>query len=1070
MSENARTIFVKRLREDLIGPANGEDEEICERPRDRYLTGILYPSNEYMEGEDDEKRETEAGSADQGGENGSEISISKSLKPAAAGISFSLYSKENAPRIIVKIECGIYKPYWTDDEGTQCTEKPNNKKTTILWKRIPVSETIPLDIKLGASEKDLTEYGLAEIHLLIKASEYKSTMTVTLQAYNNNRFEPNDPYYEKERATYFQFKMTVSTQKGTEFRPRPVRSYVDDEDTKIAALIYRKTEEYATGHSCSAVWRREKDSITTVETEWIPQQQVHSVNPNGDEIFDIEFSDENLSFPTAKFLSEEPKEKTLASLKILVGAFEKWLEKEQQKIDSLDNNNNFKEQAQANIKNARNISLTRMKNGVNLLEKNQNVYEAFQLANRAMQIQAMWKYDISNDIPGTKEAVLKWRPFQLSFAIMALCSLAEKTSKDRDIMDLIWFPTGGGKTEAYLLLTAFTLFYRRICEKEKISAYGVAVFMRYTLRTLTIQQFERAASLITACEMVRNSSPKMSSVLGEKRFSIGLWVGQSSTPNEYEKAKEGIDTGDENASPAQIEKCPACNSNIDWCCDDERKCVLALCKNEDCNLSEFPTITVDGQICKELPFITIDDQIYKELPSLIIGTVDKFAQIVSKKDAIKLFGMHTPHNPPDLIIQDELHLISGPLGTIVGVYETAIDKFCSLEGYKPKIIGSTATIRRAKEQVNALFNREVYQFPPPIIDADNSCFAKTDTDSPGRTYVGITTAGRSQKFALQAIAASLIQSRKDENISEREVDNFSTLVAYFNSLRVLGGALVVMQDDVEMFLHAYAKRHGEKKETLNAPEEMTSRKKSKEIPKILEQLKLTKGDSDFIDVLLATNMLSVGVDIPRLGLMLVVGQPKTMSEYIQATSRVGRQSVPGLIVTLYNNNKIRDRAHYENFKTWHQSLYRELEGSSVTPFAARARDKALHAALIVLARHMIPELNNNPTLNPALRQKIEKSVVPYIMHRVKEIDPREAEDTKRQLNCILDEWENKDGLKHYWNWKRKNSLLVSADDVAQIYAVYNKRAEGISTPNTMRNVEAETTFFLRESSKPYDQN
>ena len=1053
MSENTRDIFIRRLREDLIGPASGEDEEISEYPTDRYLTGILYPRNEHMAGEDDDKSEIETGAAIQEGRSGVEISIGKSYKPTTAGISFSLQSEENPPLITATIECGMYNPYWTDDEGTQYAERPNNRKTKILWKRTNVSKPIDLEIKPGTDTKDLTEHGLSKICLFIRASRHKSIMTVTLQAYNSNKFEIGTPYYEKERSTLFQFKMKVSTQKKTTFCPRPVHSYVssDDEDTSIATLIYRETKEYATGHNCSATWNKDKEgNITNVETEWIPQQKVHSVDSNGDEIFDTEFHTNKASFPTAKFLSEEPKENSLISLRILVGAFEKWLEKEQQKIDSLDDS--FKKQAQDNIDNAREIAISRMKAGIDLLEEDQNVYKAFQLANQAMQIQAAWKSGFSNGIPETKESILKWRPFQLSFALMTLHSLVKGDSEHRNVMDLIWFPTGGGKTEAYLLLTAFTLFYRRIHEEGKISAYGVAVFMRYTLRTLTIQQFERAASLITACEFVRNSSSEMSSLLGKKRFSVGLWVGESSTPNKYERAVECMDNLDESTSPAQIEKCPACNAEIAWRHDDERRSILALCENEDCNLSEIPVITVD-------------DQIYEELPSLIIGTVDKFAQIVRQNNAVKLFGLRTPHNPPDLIIQDELHLISGPLGTIVGVYEIAIDKFCSLGDCKPKIIGSTATIRRAKEQVSALFDRKVYQFPPPIIDADNSCFAKTDFNSPGRVYVGITTAGRSQKFALQAVAASLIQSINDRNILEEEADNFSTLVSYFNSLRVLGGALIVMQNEVEMFLKAYAARRGEDKRELNAPEEMTSRKKSKEIPKILDRLKLKKEDPDFIDVLLATNMLSVGVDIPRLGLMLVAGQPKTMSEYIQATSRVGRQSVPGLIVTLYNNNKIRDRAHYESFKTWHQSLYRELEGSSVTPFAARARDKVLHAALIVLARYMIPELNDKPVLTPESRQKIEELIVPYIMERVKRIDDRELDDTAHQLSRILDKWEYRDGLKNYWG--RKDSLLTSADDAAQLYAVYNKKAEGISTPNTMRNVEAQTSFFLKEYSK-YD--
>src|SRR5690606_39038159 len=134
-------------------------------------------------------------------------------------------------------------------------------------------------------------------------------------------------------------------------------------------------------------------------------------------------------------------------------------------------------------------------------------------------------------------------------------------------------------------------------------------------------------------------------------------------------------------------------------------------------------------------------------------------------------------------------------------------------------------------------------------------------------------------------------------------------------------------------------RRSETARRLAAPIELTSRVSSSEIPDLLEQLELKQGDEDAVDSVLASNMISVGVDVTRLGLMLVQGQPKTIAEYIQATSRVGRGSVPGLVVTLYNANKSRDRSRYETFESWHRSLYRDVEPTSVTPFAPRARDR-----------------------------------------------------------------------------------------------------------------------------------
>ncbi len=909
-----------------------------------------------------------------------ETTITKSFKPACAGLSFSVSNQGADASVLVDITCGIYMPKWVDESGMAHEEKPHNIRTDIHWHRAPISISleVPLD---GIKEIDLTDHGLPHLVLFIKTSNHGEKKTATLQAYNSHHFEDGTPYYEKEKATFLQFKITVRPTTKTLLVPRPIAGHLSDEDARISALIYRNIKEYAVGHTCAADWKVGKDYFAEyVATEWLPQQQVLGMDTAGDGVFSKTFTEAGIEFPSAEFLATAEKNPALKSLEVLVNAYEGWLAVEEKKINDFTEKTQI-EQAKKNIETARSGAILRMREGIKLLEKDAIVYEAFRLANSAMQLQYSWR----------TSKTLEWRPFQLAFVLMSLSSLAQRDNKERRLMDLIWFPTGGGKTEAYLLLTAFILFYRRMKATDKQTAYGVAAFMRYTLRTLTVQQFERATALIAACEYLRKSNVDLIKKLGAKRFSIGLWVGSDSTPNNFEKAKIALE-GNLDVTPAQVKKCPACRSTLKWECNEAKQSIVVTCEKDNC--------------LGEIPILTVDTQIYAELPSLIIGTVDKFAQIVRKEQAVHLFGLGTPHDPPDLIIQDELHLISGPLGTMVGLYETAVDKFCSLKGSIPKIIGSTATIRRAREQVNHLFHRDTYQFPPPIIDAENSCFAKVDSKSPGRIYMGITTAGRSQKFSLQAVASSLLQGFEDP-LLEGRANNFSTLVAYFNSLRILGGALVVMQDDVDKGMRAYASRRREKKRTLSIPEEMTSRKKSREIPEILARLELEKGDPDFIDILLATNMLSVGVDIARLGLMLVTGQPKTMSEYIQATSRVGRQMVPGLVVTTYNDNKIRDRVHYENFKTWHQSLYRELEGSSVTPFAARARDKALHAVLIVLARHLVPELKNNPRLNASSRAKIEKEIVPYITSRIEALDHRELEDAALQMERILDDWEDR---------------------------------------------------------------
>ena len=231
-----------------------------------------------------------------------------------------------------------------------------------------------------------------------------------------------------------------------------------------------------------------------------------------------------------------------------------------------------------------------------------------------------------------------------------------------------------------------------------------------------------------------------------------------------------------------------------------------------------------------------------------------------------------------------------------------------------------------------------------------------------------------------------------------------------------------MQDDVPITIQARGKQRNEKNiRTIDFVEELTSRKDSSQIPEILDSLALKSNEDGFVDILLASNMISVGVDIPRLGLMVVNGQPKTISEYIQATSRVGRTTEgPGLIFTLFNHNKVRDRAFYETFCSWHSSLYRSVEPTSVTPFAPRARDKALHAPLIALMR--LAKEMKSPKLNNYYKTIIQDDLLPYFETRIKAIDNKESKTQYRNKNFI-NIWEYRNDIKFFWN--DRNFKIVS---------------------------------------------
>jgi len=193
-------------------------------------------------------------------------------------------------------------------------------------------------------------------------------------------------------------------------------------------------------------------------------------------------------------------------------------------------------------------------------------------------------------------------------------------------------------------------------------------------------------------------------------------------------------------------------------------------------------------------------------------------------------------------------------------------------------------------------------------------------------------------------------------------DAYWTAVMYHNSLRELGRTSTLVVDDVNARLEPRAERLGHKLRTVRAGKvlELTSRRGPEELPKDLRELKFSADDSDqAIDIVLSSNMLSVGIDIPRLALMLMIGQPKTTSEYIQATSRVGRGQVRGIIATLFRSNRARDRSHFETFRGYHESLYRSVEPTSVTPWSLASRERTLAGALVTLVRHLLPALAAN---------------------------------------------------------------------------------------------------------------
>jgi hypothetical protein len=730
-------------------------------------------------------------------------------------------------------------------------------------------------------------------------------------------------------------------------------------------------------------------------------------------------------------------EEPIVLCRLLADEYDHWIATKEREAEGLAGEHH--PAAQRHLKGCRD-ALARIRDGIDLLVTDGVVRHAFALMNQAM-LEQQFHYELSSnpqkqrtwirkgdslvldkpytppDLSNIPSGRGRWRPFQLAFILMNLRSMSERQSDERQIVDLIWFPTGGGKTEAYLGLTAFTIFWRRLDNPDND---GTTSLMRYTLRLLTTQQYQRAASLICACERLRRAREDD---LGKAPISIGLWVGGDVTPIRHEdatrKLQQLLDGGREN--PFIMLSCPWCGAQMGPVEFGKSNRVKGYRQRLNPKRVEYACDDSDCDFHDGLPLHAVDEAIYQERPTLLIGTVDKFALLPWYPAARGLFGLDTGGrcSPPDLVIQDELHLISGPLGSMVGHYETVLDELCSREEggerISAKIVASTATICRAGEQVHNLYGRSVFLFPPQGLQAGESFFAHEDVAAPGRHYIGVfATALSSHVTAQIRVMAALLQAVK--SVDEKDpakLDPYWTLMSYFNSLRELGHAATLIRADITDYLNAMWDRLEirpvdgiDPRRFINSDRELTSRVQSSEIPEVLQQL-FVKWDgtreSQPIDVCLATNMIQVGLDVPRLGLMTVVGQPKTTSEYIQATSRVGR-SHPGLVVTVYNPAKPRDRSHFEHFRSYHQTIYRWVEPTSVTPFAVPVRDRALHALAVTLVRYFgSDDARKGPQPWRPIEHLVPKAM-DVLVRRVRLIDPGEADAAKRQLEEIFRDW------------------------------------------------------------------
>ncbi|WP_051109363.1 DISARM system helicase DrmA [Promicromonospora sukumoe] len=1159
-SWDVRENFSDILERELLGPGHGDDERLDAPPDVLYLVGRIAPAKllgkgvvRNADGEDGDADVVEAEEADLGrgvpvgtveeasssDDDGVEDApVRKGLMiPASMGLRFQVPTDLAA--VTVRAEWGSYKVETTD-------EMDRSGRPVRKYARTQHVHSIELDLRslTHGTTKDLSleEAVIVRVDVMDDVVGSASRRIVELALCNDRvspRRIPTDMWM-------YQTRLHVDAGGQAVFLPvsdildDPVALDPDDAELRRLQLQYRDRLQFAVGRTCSADWTVATGArrATQVRTTWLPVSETPQTHAR-------EISGALLDMVALSTASAETLE---AGLRPVVTGYRAWLDEQESTAETLPEH--LREVAADTIQDARKVA-TQLGRGLDFLLSDDEALRCFRFMNRVMADQRMQSQvaalrttrpDLSlaearAEVEERGPSAHSWRTFQLAFVLMQIEALAVpglvRRSSDGARAELLFFPTGGGKTEAYLGLAAFTFAIRRrqgvvgSVDGDLDGSDGVAVLMRYTLRLLTAQQFQRATALVCAAEVARQEDPE---AWGTTPFRIGLWVGTSVSPKRYQEAEEQLKKAAELNSKygltvLQLQRCPWCGTPIEGAKhvkgDPVTARILVYCGDR---FGDCPFSMRDGG--EGLPVLTVDEEIYRLTPSFVIATVDKFARLAREGEAAALFGyvgrrcdrhgyVHEDYDgcsvatggthpsngaygaarvrktgrlrPPDLIIQDELHLITGALGTAVGAFEMAIDVLATWDQVdgtpvRPLVVASTATVRNAVDQVKALYGRRVTMFPPQVLDVADTFFSRevpVTLQTPGRRYVGVSTTGVRLTAAEIVVSSNLLsvgQLMMDR--AGKPADPYMTLVGYFNATRELAGMARYVADDVQTAISRprrgkyFPFRYG----TVGALNvaELTSRIASTEISGNLDQMAvgfdpefdstasrvawraLTDAEKKTrsrevlpFDVVLATSMLQVGVDVSRLGLMLMVGQPKNTAEYIQASSRVGREARwPGLVVTLGNWARPRDLAHFEQFRYYHETFYAQVEPLSVTPYSLTSLERSLDGVLVSAARVLDAprgEEGLSPERNAGWIEDAADRIEALAERLVARATVAAGEEAAHEVSELLN---NRIG-----KWKARRKIVA----VDQHRLVYEKVGDGSKFAALLRSAENRST-------------
>ena len=1028
--------IAEHLRTDFIGPVDDNEILKMEEPLSRYSLGILWAQPKSKGADSVEPDCSNEEIFEDGSEDREEPKNVSVFKPSSMGVSFASFSNDE---LSISFTYAVYhhSEQITIEDGKEIKRHYYSREAKLFSKKVIVPDKVCNQIISGNEHKDIMVY------LHVRKINSDNSELVTVSVLNKNK--AGNEFLESNTSALFQCILSIKSNK--EFMPVYRRNAHKSFEEEKNDMLYDSVNNYSYGHGCSSVHIEEQGIVKEIKSEFIPQYRMLQMMPRllGDS-----------EYLYMEYWSKADRSIACHQLDSFIIQYEKWFSALKENTELIEKYPDTTTDAFSNIERC----IERLRKGVEVIRKNDTAWKSFIYMNEAMLLQRVKTKHCS---PKT----VSWYPFQMAYILQIIPDIVDNNSEYHNCVDLLWFPTGGGKTEAYLGLSAFYIFFRRL-NKSNFNINGVTVIMRYTLRILTLQQFERATALVCACEHMR----KKYHIPGEE-ISIGLWIGSGMTPNHItdasdilKKIREDSTATIYEANPMQITKCPWCGTEIGIGGYDivDSSMNISCCNNSEC---EFHS---------HLPVYVVDDDIYRVAPTFILSTVDKFARMTWEERAGNLLGANGC-KPPELIIQDELHLISGPLGSITGIYEMAIENICRHYGSIPKIIASTATVKNADNQIKILYNRKMIQFPPNGLEHTDSFFAvEADKEKrPARTYIGICPIGLGTSEMLIKIFALLTFMKHLYRLQGKPtdvIDQFYTYVGYFNTLKELGSNSIIISDRISAEIRYLATYKFKKEaESVNLKvdsneadipsyfrsNELTSRNSAREIKLVLERLANKYTSEDCFDYIMASNMLSVGIDIDRLGIMCVYGQPKSNSEYIQATSRVGRTN-PGLVISLYNSMRARDKSYYEQFGYYHSTFYKYVEATSITSYSPRAIEKALHCAMMAIIRHTIPKYNPNKNACKFIRKdKDVERVKQSILKRVEEIEPRIKGYAEEWLNYYLDCWEE-------LTESLPNTLVFSDyhnEDIALFRSADNQNGSDIpSILNSVRNVEPVANIYF----------